>query len=83
MFFSIPITSLGIVDHSVFDPSVTVYFIVVPFFTLVPASVSCVTTVPAVPPAGTKVEKGTQVYYFVSKGSSSGQTDPENGGDNE
>jgi len=35
------------------------------------------------PSAGTKVEKGTQVYYFVSKGSSSGQTDPENGGDNE
>lgn len=29
------------------------------------------------PSAGTKVEKGTQVYYFVSKGSSSGQTDPE------
>ncbi len=33
------------------------------------------------PSAGTKVEKGTQVYYFVSKGSKSGTTDPENGGD--
>ena len=33
------------------------------------------------PSAGTKVEKGTQVYYFVSKGSQSGTTDPENGGD--